>query len=94
MICISCGAEKEPEEFPLRGGKYQRKTVCRTCDEKRLEAHRVEGMLKKREKKIEILTIILRDTIELYDAKDGKGLRLCIERAKAEMKNVHMYKEG
>ena len=66
--CISCGAEKQPEEFQLTKDKWTRKKVCRVCVGERLEIDdgTINIILKRQREIADSLCITPVDTYEKY----------------------------
>ena len=93
MICKGCGSERTIEDFPFQHSRETRHKVCKACLAQRVKNCQTENNLRDRELKLKTMKTLLAEIIEACEANNGRRLRLCIEKAKVEIKGFRIRKD-
>lgn len=85
IVCTVCKVEKDNLQFDYGTGRTQRNAACRDCTADRVKRYRVDKAIENMKLSNEIMKEILKEIILACDCKNGKRLRLCVEKAKIEV---------
>ena len=89
MICTKCSVDKTPKEFRLRINSKTRDSICIQCIDKYREIRKNDHETpRSKDIKINTMKNLIKEIIEACEANNGRRLRLCIEKARLEIKGV------
>ena len=93
MICEGCGVERKIEHFAFYHNSETRYKVCKFCLKERVKDCQTEGRLREKTLQLKSMKILLTEIIEACETKNSRRLKLCIEKAKVEVKGVYTRKD-